>query len=217
MASVSKTDLRNRVRFYLGEKTPAFWENADIDTIIVEEIRSVQDEVPTGALLHLMTESSHTSTASSFHTFEEDTDPFKIISFRANESGDSAGNYGHPWDEVTFDQLQDIRQDEEEAGQDSTATRVFCVMHASGGSEYGRIEMYPKVVSGRKYKIRWITRSSESDNISLPTIPNLQELVVFRSTSKAAMKKTRDIPLSREMGAKANALMKKIEEKYGDI
>ncbi|KKN72287.1 hypothetical protein LCGC14_0412380 [marine sediment metagenome] len=190
--TVTRDDLRTRVRRILGESTPAFWANDEIDDWLVDNIRDVSERVVPDALNPLIgrTQSTYTSGAGYLHLSIANIEPIQFLVY------ESDGKFGVPWTLVTPDVLQEIRSNEDELAQDSTSTRIYSIFDLAGSGSGGRatFELYPIPVSGRTYRFIYMKKPSESGNMTLPLY--LHRLVVDGTVRDAASKKSRNLPLS---------------------
>ena len=207
----TKSTMRTSVRSYIGEATASFWTNDEIDVYLDDSIKETQDEAPLGALVRMLTEK--TGLGSSASRIQLLTTVFKIIELKVKEP-DYTGDYTEPWEEVTQTELDEIKDDEGDLDLDETDTRVYAVERSSTADHYDLV-CYPDV-NAEAYRYLYIPEAATTGTMTLPSTPNLLEIVVLKAASKAMTKKSRDLPSSEKFEKMAEVKMAKIKEKYDD-
>jgi len=202
-------DLRGQVRIILGEDSEKFWLDNDLDSIMVESIREVENRSPNRALKELWDKHFYVPTGSTTNVAMP-SDWLRTISISCLESDHA---YGFPWDEVDNDYLIETRRSEGNLDQDETATRIFALSYLLTTQ---RFYLYPAVKLNRTICTDYIKKASESGEMTLPTSPNLQQLAVFKTVAVAASRKSRDLEMVKIHLALYEAGMKDVEERYGD-
>ncbi len=193
------SDLRRRVRRTLGERTASFWEDAEIDELLVEGIRDLQDDfIPNDALRSLLVTYSAAFNSSEPYIFL----PVALGRILSNSLivVESDTEYGDPWKIVSLEHLRERRRYEMDAAQDVTPTRLFSLAYPVSDGIYSTpvdgysfaIELYPSPVSGRNYRFSYLAKASESGTMTLPNQdPDLCKLAVDYAIFNAAGKKSR--------------------------
>ena len=194
MAAPTFAQLHTKVRRNLGERSASFWDNEEIDELLVDGIRELQDELtPNDALRSLLVTEGGTFNAS---------DPYILLPSAALRFLDDSlvvveadGEFGYPWKLTTQDYLRSVRRVERDSNQDVTTARLYARAFPFSGISYvegSYIEVYPSPVSGRLYRVSYIATASESGTMTLPwQDPDLCKLVVYYATFNAASKKSR--------------------------
>src|SRR3990167_8695233 len=96
MAPPTFAQLHTKVRRNLGERSASFWDNEEIDELLVDGIRELQDELtPNDALRSLLVTEGGTFNAS---------DPYILLPSAALRFLDDSlvvveadGEFGYPW------------------------------------------------------------------------------------------------------------------------
>ena len=215
-------DLVAEVRVNIGEDTASFWTDYEIEDWVVNGIRNAQDDVPVKALFGLLnintfTGSPPTQTYGFFDINEGLSANLKALKefLKLNVKNSYNTIYTKAWDFVDFDYLSSIEADEGGEGLDDTLTRLFAI-YSTTTAGITKLVTYPHIPSGRTFRLQWIRRASESDTMTLPTTPNLQQLAVFEATSLALAKKGIDLEGSANYSNKRKEALEKIWSQYGD-
>jgi len=211
------TDLHNDVRTNIGEAVSSFWDDAEIDRYLTNAIRTVQGEVPNDALKSMLRYYDQVLIGGDNLSI---SDSLRILLVLFEESD---GDFGYPLEKTTLNTLKSVRRFQDDQGQDSVDTRIFSNgiflntydNAGSDSSELERITTYPNLVSGRTARVIYIKKAEETGNLDLPIRdPNLQELVSFKATAMALLKKGRDIQGSQIFMNLYETGMAKIERDY---
>mgnify|MGYP003146105253 CR=1 FL=1 len=214
------TDLHNDVRANIGEAVSSFWDDAEIDRYLTNAIRTVQGEVPNDALRSMLR----------YYDFDlpdeyadqphvQIPDSLRILMVMIEESD---GEFGYPFSDVAINTLQSARRYEDGQDVNGTETRMFSRGFWMNTQDYAgaeipeRIGLYPKYFAdGRVIRFFYIKKAEETGNLDLPfRDPNLQELVTFKATAMALLKKGRDIQGSQIFMNLYETGMAKIERDY---
>ena len=191
------TGLNGEIRFILGEATASFWTNDELNALIAEVIQEIQPILPFDAMKSIIT--TKTATPGATSSIVVPSSYFDFVSLRIGED---------LLDLVSYDMYADISRNESNAALTGTSTRLFCY------DSSGNLRLYPAMIGTTTYILRYIPLFATSGTLDLPTNPNIQQLVIFRSVALSATRKGRDYPTAQYYDAKYNELLGIIVGQY---
>lgn len=217
------TSLRTDVRSLIGESVAAFWTNDEIDSYLVDGIRNAQADclalfnpdsrVEMRALQAVFQKLVHVSTGTTASVkltlaFGVDTTPnlLHLLHFKTDVR----------WDIVDYNYWQDVESDEGSLDYANTESRLVTLLGANVGDD-SRLVFYPSLATATAWEIRFIKRANESDAMNLPEFPvNMQLMAVLDAAEKAALKKSRDLPLSEKLRGERDEMLATVARRYGN-
>ena len=200
-------NIRTRVKLILGPNSKA--TNFEIDAVIVEAIKLVQNQVVNDVLKDQLTYKEYAMAGAS--TIAAPTNMLRPMALWAEESD---GNYGYPWEYVNIASLQRIKFMEDDQYQDATASRLYAqgsTVEGAAHAENGFV-LYPTPVSGRTVRLEYILKASETSTMTLPI--ELQNLMVYYVVSIVGMHQAETAQLAGQYISLYSSELNRINNEY---
>lgn len=212
----TRAGLVKRVREKIGELKAARFSENELHNYMIDDIRDLQDAVNYGALIRMLLDKTGVGSSGGVIPL---LDTVRKITRLLVKEPDFDGDYKSAWEEVTQEERDKVKNDEGNLAMSATPTRIFSV-EANSDNELWSIITYPEITSADFFKYSYIPKAtdegSDSIEMTIPSIPSLQQLLVIRVSAIAMRKKGHDLVTAARFQEEADKRLAVINARYSN-